>query len=135
MSNSSYGAPPGIYTSTASVTAGSADFGGNVLLVIPLNLTATDYDVSLGGIFPAVSVVSFLESPPPLRSGTATFTQSAENSVSFFFGTYTVNLKSFGGVEISSVPEPSTWAMMLLGFAGLGFAAYQTSRRAAAAAA
>ena len=25
----------------------------------------------------------------------------------------------------SSVPEPSTWAMMLLGFAGLGFAAYR----------
>ena len=27
---------------------------------------------------------------------------------------------TFGGV-----PEPSTWAMMLLGFAGLGFMAYQ----------
>jgi PEP-CTERM motif len=29
------------------------------------------------------------------------------------------------------VPEPSTWAMMLLGFAGLGFAAYRASRRTA----
>jgi hypothetical protein len=29
-------------------------------------------------------------------------------------------------------PEPSTWAMMLLGFAGLGFAGYRTSRRTAA---
>jgi hypothetical protein len=28
----------------------------------------------------------------------------------------------------SPVPEPSTWAMMLLGFAGLGFAAYRKSR-------
>jgi PEP-CTERM motif len=28
------------------------------------------------------------------------------------------------------VPEPSTWAMMLLGFAGLGFAAYRKGRRA-----
>jgi PEP-CTERM motif-containing protein len=26
------------------------------------------------------------------------------------------------------VPEPSTWAMMLLGFAGLGFAAYRRGR-------
>ncbi len=34
----------------------------------------------------------------------------------------------------SAVPEPSTWAMMLLGFAGLGFAGYRTSRRTAAAA-
>jgi PEP-CTERM motif len=25
----------------------------------------------------------------------------------------------------TSVPEPSTWAMMLVGFAGLGFAAYR----------
>ena len=31
----------------------------------------------------------------------------------------------------SSVPEPSTWAMMLLGFAGLGFLVYRQSRRLA----
>ena len=31
----------------------------------------------------------------------------------------------------SPVPEPSTWAMMLLGFAGLGFFSYQSVRRAA----
>jgi hypothetical protein len=30
----------------------------------------------------------------------------------------------------SPVPEPSTWAMMLLGFAGLGFAGYRRARRA-----
>jgi hypothetical protein len=30
----------------------------------------------------------------------------------------------------SVVPEPSTWAMMLLGFAGLGFAAYRKTRLA-----
>jgi hypothetical protein len=33
------------------------------------------------------------------------------------------------------VPEPSTWAMMLLGFAGLGFAAYRRQRRIVASAA
>ncbi len=31
-----------------------------------------------------------------------------------------------------AVPEPSTWAMMLLGFAGLGFAGYRASRKRAA---
>ncbi len=36
-------------------------------------------------------------------------------------------------IATSSVPEPSTWAMMLLGFAGLGFAAFRASRRASAA--
>ena len=35
----------------------------------------------------------------------------------------------------SAVPEPSTWAMMLLGFAGLGFAGYRRARRAGAASA
>lgn len=28
-----------------------------------------------------------------------------------------------------TVPEPSTWAMMLMGFAGLGFAGYRSARR------
>jgi PEP-CTERM motif len=33
-------------------------------------------------------------------------------------------------VTLSSVPEASTWAMMMLGFAGLGFAAYRKARPA-----
>jgi hypothetical protein len=32
-----------------------------------------------------------------------------------------------------AVPEPSTWAMMLVGFAGLGFAGYRSTRRQAVA--
>lgn len=36
-------------------------------------------------------------------------------------------------VSISSaVPEPSTWAMMLLGFAGLGFMAYRRKQNGSA---
>jgi hypothetical protein len=34
----------------------------------------------------------------------------------------------------ATAPEPSTWAMMILGFAGLGFAGYRRSREAAAVA-
>lgn len=34
----------------------------------------------------------------------------------------------------SPIPEPSTWTMMVLGFAGLGFAGYRASRRTAPAA-
>jgi hypothetical protein len=33
----------------------------------------------------------------------------------------------------NTVPEPSTWAMMLMGFAGLAFAGYRASRRTAPA--
>jgi hypothetical protein len=32
----------------------------------------------------------------------------------------------------ASAPEPSTWAMMLIGFAGLGFAGYRARRTATA---
>jgi hypothetical protein len=43
-----------------------------------------------------------------------------------------IHTTNFGGGEIrgflGAVPEPSTWAMMLIGFAGLGFA-FRKSRR------
>jgi hypothetical protein len=34
-------------------------------------------------------------------------------------------------MEVNATPEPSTWAMMLVGFAGLGFAGYRSTRRGA----
>ena len=39
------------------------------------------------------------------------------------------DLGAMDNFAIASIPEPSTWAMMLLGFAGLGFAGYRASRR------
>ena len=33
--------------------------------------------------------------------------------------------------EVAAVPEPSTWAMMVLGFAGIGFMAYRRKDRVA----
>jgi hypothetical protein len=45
----------------------------------------------------------------------------------------------FKQIEFSSatpvIPEPSTWAMMLLGFAGLGFVGYRAARKGSAVAA
>jgi hypothetical protein len=41
--------------------------------------------------------------------------------------------KHFEVSGVGGVPEPSTWAMMLLGFAGLGFAAYRKALGARAA--
>jgi hypothetical protein len=40
-----------------------------------------------------------------------------------------------GAAPPPGIPEASTWAMMLLGFAGLGYAGYRRSRRTAAVAA
>jgi hypothetical protein len=36
---------------------------------------------------------------------------------------------TFNGTMSSVVPEPSTWAMMFIGFAGIGFAGYRRSRK------
>jgi len=38
-------------------------------------------------------------------------------------------------ITVSAVPEPSTWAMMILGFGGLGFLAYRRRNQAAVTAA
>jgi len=48
----------------------------------------------------------------------------------------TFNYGGFDGVtftNMSAVPEPSTWAMMILGFAGVGFLAYRRRNQAAVA--
>ena len=39
-----------------------------------------------------------------------------------------------GAVALTAVPEASTWAMMLAGFGGLGFAAFYRSRRSSVSA-
>ncbi len=39
-----------------------------------------------------------------------------------------VTQESWAGIYTAAVPEPSTWAMLLLGFAGLGYAGYRRAR-------
>jgi hypothetical protein len=41
-----------------------------------------------------------------------------------------INGEKDGLFGVISVPEPSTWGMMLLGFAGLGFLGYRRTQRA-----
>ena len=38
-------------------------------------------------------------------------------------------------IAVQAVPEPSTWAMMIIGFAGVGFVAYRRGRKVVATAA
>jgi hypothetical protein len=47
---------------------------------------------------------------------------------------FTTDYTSANGLMFAA-PEPSTWTMMVLGFAGLGFAGYRASRKAVAIAA
>jgi hypothetical protein len=65
----------------------------------------------------------------PYIAGTGTFTltahgvtgQSVITNVELLFGTEPFAVDAV----TSAVPEPSTWAMMVLGFAGVGFMAYR----------
>jgi len=75
---------------------------------------------------------------PGLFSGwtqeTFDFTANATSEVLSFLavGSPANNLPPFAlldGVSLTSVPEPSTWAMMLAGFGGLGYAAFRRRRQ------
>jgi hypothetical protein len=100
---------------------------------------------SLGGDPFATSV--YLNTAPAGQPGsfsgwmTANFTFTADSTsevLSFLaVGTPAGNLPPFAlldGVSLTAVPEPSTWAMMLVGFGGLGYAAYRRRRMALAVA-
>jgi PEP-CTERM motif len=58
-------------------------------------------------------------------------TQPGINDASLIVGYYLgsgINREHGFLASGSAVPEPSTWAMMLIGFAGLGFAFRQSQR-------
>jgi hypothetical protein len=49
-----------------------------------------------------------------------------------FTGTYSLDgVTGSGTFNVSAVPEPSTWAMLLMGFAGVGFMAYRRKSKPA----
>jgi hypothetical protein len=57
---------------------------------------------------------------------------ASSNSTSLVFGLEQVSgYSGLDYINVTAVPEPSTWAMMLLGFAVVGFAAYRRKSRAA----
>jgi hypothetical protein len=39
------------------------------------------------------------------------------------------NSLEVAGISVSAIPEPATWAMMLIGFTGLGYAAFRRSAK------
>jgi hypothetical protein len=78
-------------------------------------------------------------------SGTAVYLaplQTSEDTASFMMpgGAFYVDYIEANGAPSDlifsvSAPEPSTWAMMLIGFVGLGYAGHRASRKSAAVAA
>jgi hypothetical protein len=101
--------------------------------------TYDQWQVSLGGQTldtPTVNIDSHGFSG--WMSQSLTFTATGPTEVlSFFANGGPSGVPPFAlldGVSMMAVPEPSTWAMMLIGFGGLGVAAFRSRRKAAAAA-
>jgi hypothetical protein len=74
-----------------------------------------------------------------LLSGSSTYDGQTFATLGLTPGTYVYTWGSgpdadHATINIESVPEPSTWAMMLLGFAGLGFVGYRQRQKVAGAA-
>jgi hypothetical protein len=84
--------------------------------------------------FPVVAVPNGYVSGAPLL-GSSTFAGETIASLGLTPGTYVYTWNSAPAdddsltVNVSGVPEASTWAMMVLGFIGLGFAAFRRSHK------
>jgi hypothetical protein len=94
----------------------SSSSGGN-----PLNTPPSTTDFLLGGYMVGTT-------PTNSYNGLVSDLQIYNNALS------PSDVLGLYNSALSPVPEPSTWALILLGFAGLGFAGYRRNKAAAVAA-
>jgi len=102
----------------------------------PGTTPTSDFTVGLGSFSDALTAI------PNVQAASLSFIPgSNETSVNLTFASLTTPDNFHGAVlndivvtetSGSVVPELSTWAMMLLGFAGLGFAGWRTKQKTAA---
>lgn len=111
-------ANPSINLTSISQSVDMAKSGVDVLIQSGGTLDLDILTNTSNGLFPSTfgggSVISGLDTFF-LSSGSILFTPFGAGTLTFESSLNTV----------AAVPEPSTWAMLLLGFAGLGFMAYR----------
>jgi hypothetical protein len=102
---------------------GTVDFeaGRNLLLAAGnANINGSDIDTAAGNSLPAGNDEVYVTISGLNPFTVATFSDSGSNAFEFVPGDVP------GGVgNQPGVPEPATWAMMILGFLGVGFTAYR----------
>jgi hypothetical protein len=113
--------PPG---GNAGVATAVPTFPG-----FPLGVTSGTYSMT----FDLTQASTYNPAFVTAQGGTIAAAEAALETALVAGNTYlNIHTMAFPGGEIrgflSAVPEPSTWAMMLIGFAGLGFA-FRGSRR------
>jgi hypothetical protein len=116
-----------LFSSSAQmVTADSGAFD-HVFSNINLNLTTGDDYIAyltVFGVANPVQLVAFNGSSSSPLGGRFVF---SGDDTTFF--NYSVPDMEYSATFTSGVPEPSTWAMMILGFCGLGFMAYRRNSK------
>jgi hypothetical protein len=103
---------------------------------IELSSALPAYDGSAPSFAAALKLLSTYSGSVSLAAGTHEFAfHFSRGETGFgrapYFGIDGVNLVQ---QQVSPVPEPSTWAMMLLGFAGIGYGVYRRRKAAPATA-
>ena len=100
------------------------------------------YEAYVGGVFGSQAAAAgstnqlyrfFDPIPGTVATYSDTLTLGTTTTLDFFILDYYLP-DNAGGVALnisSGVPEPSTWAMMILGFAGVGFMAYRRKSKPA----
>jgi hypothetical protein len=114
-------------------------------LFLPQN--STNVGLGVQALFGLSTTPTFISSPGDAGPGTFTATSpfnfaaihQGTGEIVFFYATPQTSITlgpdtpQLSGLNfysaVAAVPEPSTWAMMLLGFAGLGFAFRQSRRK------
>lgn len=86
------------------------------------------YDVTTGQY-------SFLDDPLAAKTGVSITQITGINNSDEITGFYDDAATGLQRGFVATVPEPSTWAMLLLGFAGIGFTGYRKSKQVLLAAA
>ena len=114
---------PGLGTGPFIVT-GLSDYAAADNTIYALGFDAPG-QLSQGGISLATAAgeINLADYPGPTNPVVTNSVQNPPGTPQFIYG---------ADITITEAPEASTWAMMVLGFAGLGFAGFRARRAAAA---
>ena len=110
-------------TGTAGVATTVPTFTG-----FPLGVTSGTYDHTFDMSLASSYNPAFITTTPLAAFGVL---QTGLNAGDAYLNILHTTTSPSGEIRgfLHAVPEPSTWAMMILGFAGIGFMAYRRSRK------
>jgi hypothetical protein len=104
-------------------------------LTLTFNYSANDSSSYQYVTFDSVTVAgSLVSGPSPYTAYTFALGAGTGSDTLIFNGRNNPSYNTLDNVSVTAVPELSTWALFLVGFAGLGFAGYRRNKVATLAA-